>query len=874
MAVASSLLVILAIIVLVAVIAAVVAVATRKPEIPTEAGKGSYFDGSVLGLFGWRFLGNFLTSITFGIAYPWAMCMITRWEVKHTVINGRRLKFNGNGAQLFGKYILWWFLTIITFGIYSIWMGLGLEKWKVKHIVYADKKGPDDSRFAGNAGGWFINHLLVGLLIIITFGIAYPWADVRLRKWKASNTVIGGSPLVFSGKGGTLWLKLFLCAILTPLTLGIYPIFVFPVTLLKWHYKNVDALYRTAPIIALSRSHEESANKDYAKIRLAANDSELAAVKSGYTGNESGEELEALASGGNIFACYTLAKKLKGDAPKFEGRALELLKTASDAGHHQALFDYSDYTESPDGKINLLEESAKHGNAEAAWALTQLYLGKKKNDLDTLTKSAYWFKVSIELEIPEAVAAKKDYDELLESIAILHAGKHKCDSGSAVGIIAAAAVGGVVLLLVAALTGLLLFPRLSFDGRKDAVGTEPMTEGTRISIAQGSSNYCTVKPKDIVRYGSSSYKAYDFETGNNKMTAKFSDNTVVLDFHLGRDAYYDDVENILYLDFGVNGSSNINGTDKMSIYLVSEDVKDANGKCKVLSGILHPGEKIAKIPCEFPSGVSKTQMHIIVINSRDPKNTDLSKLWVADVYQKKVNIHYEPIGNENTDETSKNEESKNDENNVETPENNTQYAYSIGNVKTNPTDSDFQAFYSMLKDNPEIWMRSSSFVSANLDAKTIVENYLFDDGLSWGLFSRFAFDSDFVTRPEYANAEHGMEFKHARYRASDVDWVIKAVFNIEPLHWYSTENSMFYEGEYFYRLAIEYHMGAGMTDVITFNPTYEEIDDGVYKFNINLSTKWEYDDGAPEEHNWEFLASPMHSQDLGTYWRIISFTKR
>jgi hypothetical protein len=273
-------------------------------------------------------------------------------------------------------------------------------------------------------------------------------------------------------------------------------------------------------------------------------------------------------------------------------------------------------------------------------------------------------------------------------------------------------------------------------------------------------------------------------------------------------------------------------------------------------------------------------MHILVINSRDPKNTDWSSLWVADIYQKKVEISYEPIDNGNNGETSNNDDSGNDKengngnNNGESSDNDIKYAYSIGNVKTDATDADIEAFYSMLKDNPEIWMRSSSFVSANLDTKTIVENYLFDDGLSWGLFSRFAFDSDFVTRPEYENAEHGMEFKHARYKASDVDWVIKAVFNVEPSRWYSNENAMFYEDEYFYRLAIEFHMGAGMTDVVTFNPTYEEIDDGVYKFTINLSTKWEYDEGAPEEHNWEFVASPMHSQDLGTYWRIISFTQK
>lgn len=401
----------------------------------------------------------------------------------------------------------------------------------------------------------------------------------------------------------------------------------------------------------------------------------------------------------------------------------------------------------------------------------------------------------------------------------------------------------------------------------------PVTEAQQLSIEKGDSQYCTVTKDDIVRYSESAYKSYDFETGNNKMTANLINKQVVLEFHLGTKAYYNADEKILYLDFGVDESSNVNGTNEMSVYLISEDVKNDKGVCKVLSGILHPGEKISKIPCEFPSGISTTRMRILVINSRSPQTADWSSLWVADIYQKSVEISYEPFDKGNTDDSGKKEETSNNENKVETPENNVQYPYSIGNVKTDPTDADFEAFYSMVKDLPTIWMASDSFVSANMDVKKLVETYLFDDGMSWGLFSRFAFNSDLITRPEFIGVENGMEFRHARYKASDVDWVLKAVFDVDPDHYGNDQNNaMFFEGDYFYRMAIELHMGAGITDVVTFNPTYEKIDEGVYKFTLDLSTKWEYDDEPPQKHVWQFVASPMHSQNLGTYWRIISFT--
>ena len=104
-------------------------------EVQTEK---SYFDGGLLQLLGWQILGALVTMLTLGICYPWAICMIYRWEAKHTVINGRRLKFTGTAIQLFGNWIKWLLLTIITLGIYSFWLNIKLIQWKTKHTEFAD----------------------------------------------------------------------------------------------------------------------------------------------------------------------------------------------------------------------------------------------------------------------------------------------------------------------------------------------------------------------------------------------------------------------------------------------------------------------------------------------------------------------------------------------------------------------------------------------------------------------------------------------------------------------------------------------------------------------------------------------------------------
>lgn len=93
----------------------------------------SNFDGGLLQLIGWRILGLLITIGTMGICYPWAVCMIYKWETEHTIINGNRLRFDGTAMGLFGSWIKWLFLTIITIGIYSFWVQIKLKQWKVKH---------------------------------------------------------------------------------------------------------------------------------------------------------------------------------------------------------------------------------------------------------------------------------------------------------------------------------------------------------------------------------------------------------------------------------------------------------------------------------------------------------------------------------------------------------------------------------------------------------------------------------------------------------------------------------------------------------------------------------------------------------------------
>jgi uncharacterized membrane protein YjgN (DUF898 family) len=105
-------------------------------NIHQDADGNSYFDGGLLSLIGWNLLGFLVTTLTLGICYPWALCMVYGWETNHTVIHGRRLQFHGTAIGLFGNWIKWLLLTVITLGIYAFWLNIALKKWKVKHTTF------------------------------------------------------------------------------------------------------------------------------------------------------------------------------------------------------------------------------------------------------------------------------------------------------------------------------------------------------------------------------------------------------------------------------------------------------------------------------------------------------------------------------------------------------------------------------------------------------------------------------------------------------------------------------------------------------------------------------------------------------------------
>lgn len=121
----------------------------------------SKFTGSTFGLIGMYIVFIVLTACTFGIGTPWAVCMLMRWMVKHTVIDGKKLTFEGKGGRYLGKLLLWSIPGVLICGL----------------IVYATMYIQDISA---------VTLLTVVGVVLMVFYVF--WLVIREMKWFTKNT--------------------------------------------------------------------------------------------------------------------------------------------------------------------------------------------------------------------------------------------------------------------------------------------------------------------------------------------------------------------------------------------------------------------------------------------------------------------------------------------------------------------------------------------------------------------------------------------------------------------------------------------------------------------------------------------------------------
>ena len=120
-----------------------------------------------------------LTIITIGIYGSWASVAIKKYILQHLKIGRLTFDFDGDGMALFILTLKGILLTMVTFGIYGFWFVKDLNHYNTNNlVVYQDGKKCNFSSDL-KVGDVFNMMFIGGLLIMITFGIAMAWVQMR-----------------------------------------------------------------------------------------------------------------------------------------------------------------------------------------------------------------------------------------------------------------------------------------------------------------------------------------------------------------------------------------------------------------------------------------------------------------------------------------------------------------------------------------------------------------------------------------------------------------------------------------------------------------------------------------------------------------------
>jgi uncharacterized membrane protein YjgN (DUF898 family) len=110
-----------------------------------------------------------------------------RYRLTRTVFRGLRFHQAGSASSYAARAMLWWIPIVLTLGLAWPWALANLERYKMRNTFYGDLGGS----FAGGGGRLFSRGLLLWLLAVAPLGAGLVAAAVVLD-WSALNDVLDG----------------------------------------------------------------------------------------------------------------------------------------------------------------------------------------------------------------------------------------------------------------------------------------------------------------------------------------------------------------------------------------------------------------------------------------------------------------------------------------------------------------------------------------------------------------------------------------------------------------------------------------------------------------------------------------------------------
>jgi uncharacterized membrane protein YjgN (DUF898 family) len=162
-----------------------------------------------------------------------ALYRARRYRLTRTVFRGVRFDQHGAAWRYAFYALFWWALVIVTAGLAYPWTQAALQRFKLRHTSYGDLPG----RFEGSGTALFLRGLPLWLLVVGPLVIAF-FALGAMVDWSAVNdAMVAGESNPFAALAGSAGIRVFFVAAAAPGASLIAAILLYPLfqaIVLRW----------------------------------------------------------------------------------------------------------------------------------------------------------------------------------------------------------------------------------------------------------------------------------------------------------------------------------------------------------------------------------------------------------------------------------------------------------------------------------------------------------------------------------------------------------------------------------------------------------------------------------------------------------------
>jgi uncharacterized membrane protein YjgN (DUF898 family) len=201
---------------------------TSVPEFPLSRFAQAHFTGAIPPFRKLVIRGAFLQLLTLGIYRFWLATDMRRFLWANTEIGGESAEYTGTAMELFLGFLIaiavlvpiyvLIFIGTLELGLLSrlssvfafVFLGgfgqyayFRARRYRLTRTVFRGVR----CHQTGSAARYALRSILWGFLVLLTLGLAYPFAQADLERYKMSCTYYGDLQGSFAGRGSSLFLR-------------------------------------------------------------------------------------------------------------------------------------------------------------------------------------------------------------------------------------------------------------------------------------------------------------------------------------------------------------------------------------------------------------------------------------------------------------------------------------------------------------------------------------------------------------------------------------------------------------------------------------------------------------------------------------------